>query len=79
MLYQISSHGLCEFSGSSSQGHLSVAYCVGYLLKPLEKTSDPGLQAAIACVKNDTEPAEGKHYKFKPMATSLLPNCPVAK
>ena len=47
---------------------------VGYLLKPLEKTSDPGLQAAITCVKNDTETEDGKCYKFKAMATFLLPS-----
>ena len=52
---------------------------VGYLLKPLEKTSDPGLQAAIACVKNDAETEEGKRYKFEAAATFLLPNCPVVR
>ena len=59
---------------------LSTEYtCVGYLLKPLEKTSDPGLQAAIACVKNDAEMEEGKCYKFEAMATFLLPNCLVTR
>ena len=52
---------------------------VGYLLKPLEKTSDPGLQAAIACVKNDTETEEGKRFKFEATATFLSPNCPVTR
>ena len=52
---------------------------VGYLLKTLEKTSDPGLQAAIACVKNDAEMEEGKRYKFEATATFLLPNCPVTR
>ena len=52
---------------------------VGYLLKPLEKTSDPGLQAAIACVKNNAKMEEGKHYKFEATATFLLPNCPVTR
>ena len=52
---------------------------VGYLLKPLEKTSDPGLQAAITCVKNDAETDEGKRYKFEAAATFLLPNCPVVR
>ena len=42
-------------------------------------TSDPRLQAAIACVKNDAEMEEGKHYKFEAMATFLLPNCPVTR
>ena len=53
--------------------------CVGYLLKPLEKTSDPRLQAAIACVKNDAETEEGKHLKFEAMATFLLPRCPATR
>ena len=44
---------------------------VGYLLEPLEKTSDPGLQAAIACVRNDVETEEGKRYKFEATATFL--------
>ena len=52
---------------------------VGYLLKPLEKTSDPRLQVAIACVKNDAEMEEGKHYMFEATATFLLPNCPVTR
>ena len=52
---------------------------VGYLLKPLEKTSDPRLQAAIACVKKDAETEEGKCYKFEATATFLLPNCPVTR
>ena len=52
---------------------------VGYLLKPLEKTSDPRLQAAIACVKNNAEMEEGKRYKFEATATFLLPNCPVTR
>ena len=52
---------------------------VGYLLNPLEKTSDPGLQAAIACVKNDAKTEEGKCYKFEATATFLLPNCPVTR
>ena len=52
---------------------------VGYLLKPLEKTSDPRLQVAIACVKNDAEMEEGKHYKFEAAATFLLPNWPVIR
>ena len=53
--------------------------CVGYLLKPLEKTSDPELQAAIACVKNDAGTEEGKCYKFEATATFLIPNCPVTR
>ena len=52
---------------------------VGYLLKPQEKTSDPGLQAAIACIKNDAGTEEGERYKFEAAATFLLPNCPVVR
>ena len=52
---------------------------VGHLLKPLEKTSDPRLQVAIACIKNDAETEEGKRYKFEAAATFLLPNCPVIR
>ena len=51
---------------------------VGYLLDAIE-TSDAALQAAMALVRNDTNPTTGKRSDFEATATCLLPHDPVAK
>ena len=82
MLYWTALHGLCKLAGSSSHGHLSAANRVHLCWIPPQasgKTIDPGLQAAIACVKNDAGTEEGKCCKFEATATFLIPNCPVTR
>ena len=50
---------------------------VGYLINAIE-TSDAGLQAAMALVRNDTAP-NGKQNNFEATASFLLLHDPVAK
>ena len=51
---------------------------VGYLLDAIE-TTDASLQAAMALVRNDDDPTNGKRSNFEATATCLLPHDPVAK
>ena len=51
---------------------------VGYLLDAIE-TTDASLQAAMALVRNDDDPTNGKQSNFEAISTCLLPHDPVAK
>ena len=47
---------------------------VSYLLDAIE-TTDASLQAAMALVQNDDNPAVGKRSNFEATSTCLLPPC----
>ena len=51
---------------------------VGYLLDAIKRT-DASLQASMALVCNDDDPATGKRSDFKVTATCLLPHDTMAK
>jgi hypothetical protein len=51
---------------------------VAYLLDAIQ-CNDPGLQAAMANVRTDTDPADGKMNDFEATASYLLPYDPVSK
>ena len=51
---------------------------MGYLLDAIE-TNDAYLQAAMALVRNDDDPTNGKRSNFEATATCLIPHDPMAK
>jgi hypothetical protein len=51
---------------------------VTYLLDAIQ-CNDPGLQAAMANVRTDTDPVDGKMNDFEATASYLLPYDPVSK